>query len=113
MSDVVHELKQWRDHEYADGELTWGAGWRVPHGILTRAACEIERLRAEIERLRGLCRGATLRVLVAAGEIERLGDMVEDARLVIERGVDLMTHEQLGHWEGVRTWLEMEDGGER
>lgn len=76
----------------------------------------IERLRKverelEAERRRDALDGqATLDE--RNNEIERLGDMVEDARLVIGRGVDLMTNEQVGRWEGVRTWLELEASDE-
>ena len=29
-----------------------------------------------------------------------------DARAIINRGVELMTPDQVGQWEGVRAWLE-------
>ena len=32
---------------------------------------------------------------------------IANARTIIERGVELMTPDQVGQWEGVRSWLEM------
>ncbi len=31
---------------------------------------------------------------------------LENARTIIERGVEIMTPRQVGQWEGVRSWLE-------
>lgn len=41
-------------------------------------------------------------------ENECLRRQVAAALVVIERGIDIVTDEQLGQWAGVRTWLEME-----
>lgn len=43
-----------------------------------------------------------------AAEITRLRQQVEAARLVILRGVNIMTTEQVGRWVGVRAWLEQD-----
>ena len=33
-------------------------------------------------------------------------ELLKDAKAVIEQAVDLMDHNQVGQWFGVRTWLE-------
>lgn len=35
-----------------------------------------------------------------------LEDFIRDGLDLVNRGVDLMTKEQLGQWRGVRTWIE-------
>ena len=39
-------------------------------------------------------------------DLAELRGYIADARIVIDRGIDLMSNEQLGQWSGVRTWLE-------
>jgi hypothetical protein len=41
-------------------------------------------------------------------EYKRLKAQVETAMEIIQRGVDLMTDEQLGKWKGVRSFLEQQ-----
>ena len=48
----------------------------------------------------------TWRVRRTPAERERLLATIADARTVIERGVELMSTEQLNEWSGVRSWLE-------
>jgi len=31
---------------------------------------------------------------------------IDNARTIIQRGLDIMTTEQVGQWDGVRSWLE-------
>jgi hypothetical protein len=72
------------------------------------AVLEIERLRKDCRILEMAAADANALVLQHETVIERLRDVIFDARVVIKRGVELMTNEQVGHWEGVRTWLEQE-----
>lgn len=41
-------------------------------------------------------------------DAERLREALRSAEIVIDRGVELMTDEQVGQWDGVRHWLEFE-----
>jgi hypothetical protein len=41
--------------------------------------------------------------------ILRLKAQVEAARIIIMRANDLMTPDQVGQWEGVRSWLEQDE----
>jgi hypothetical protein len=121
MSDLLERLRT------VEGKTTkW---YRNPDG--PEAADEIERLRAELSETTGYweecqvehhkrnleCQrlqdsintvgencGEQLRA--ERDEIERLRDRIADAETVIQRGVELMTVDQLGQWAGVRTWLE-------
>jgi hypothetical protein len=45
-------------------------------------------------------------------ENTQLREDLQDARDIINHGVELMPLEQLGQWEGVRAWLELA-GGEK
>lgn len=38
---------------------------------------------------------------------DTLRECIEDAKTVIERGIELMPLDQLSEWEGVRAWLVM------
>ena len=41
--------------------------------------------------------------------IARLRKQVETAKIIVERGVELMTPQQIGRWHGVRAFLEQDE----
>lgn len=79
---------------------------RLIQSVRINLLCGIPEIKTVDDVIRGMQTVADKLIQVSESRAAHASEPLSDARIIIERGIKLMSTEQLGKWEGVRAWLE-------